>query len=484
MPFRGVAPHSARTLDRPQPTGGRTLIALLIALISLGYILVSLARGQAMSGAGTYDMYAELTRSFLHGKLSLPIEPSSELLSLPNPYDARLNFNYRVHDASLYQGHYYVYFGVVPVVTLFLPYRVVSGHDLPQRVAVPIFCIAGFLSSCGLLFLLAEHNRWVIPFWMQCAAVVSLGSGSLVSLLLRSPSFYQVAIASGYFFVMTGFLVLARATFVDGAGARWFLLAGLLFGAAVGCRPNLIVLCGAVLGVLAIRFRRNLRRILPLATGMAICAVLLGAYNYARFDDPLEFGRTYQLTEFSITPGSTHYGMEFNARTMWLAAVKYLFLPPLVEAQLPFFHTVPVNPLMARSTPYWMEKMVGLVPVAPIAFLGLIAPLFLVRRAPTCRFLDEASRWLLYAMYISGLAVLSVLCVAGWLFDRYIVDFASLLVFQGTATALVLWQTISKQPAKYAFGTLLGLAAGYGAVVNLAFATPALPRILKFLGAG
>jgi len=54
----------------------------------------------------------------------------------------------------------------------------------------------------------------------------------------------------GLFFVMAGFLMLARAILVRRATGKWLLLAGLMFGLAVGCRPHLVVVCGIVLGLL------------------------------------------------------------------------------------------------------------------------------------------------------------------------------------------------------------------------------------------
>ena len=367
--------------------GKRFVIGLILFGISLSYLFLSIPRGQYSP-----ELYVLLARGFLQGKTSLPIQPRPELLSLPDPYDPTANSKYRLHDASLYNGRYYLYFGAVPVVTLFVPYRLVTGLDLSNRAAVPIFCIAGYLSSCALFFLLAGHNRWALPFWLQCAVIVSLGSMSLVCLILRRPSFYGVAIAAGYFFVMAGFLMLARAILVRRATGKWLLLAGLMFGLAVGCRPHLVVVCGIVLGAIAVWARRSPGLVIAMAIGMAACGIVLGWYNYVRFDDPMEFGRTYQLTQFSSNPASTYYGLELNPDAAFRSAEKFLILAPRVDTNLPFIHTVFINPLLERpGPPLWMEDTVGLIPVAPFALLGCFMPLFLRRRLIPNDLLDEAS---------------------------------------------------------------------------------------------
>jgi hypothetical protein len=401
---------------------------------------------------------------------------------LADPYDPVANSQYRVLDASLYRGQYYLYFGPVPVITLFLPYRLVTGLDLPSRVAVPIFCIAGFLSSCGLFFLLAVHNHWELPFWLQGAVIVALGSMSAVFLILRRPLFYEVAIAAGYCFVMAGFLTLAVAILRCRVAGRWLLLAGLMFGLAAGCRPHLVVVSGIVLGTFAIRTRRSPRLAIVMTTGMVTCGIALGWYNYARFHNPLEFGRTYQLTSFSENPGSTHFPVVLNPGAAFRSAEEFMFLAPHVDTSFPFFHTAIVNPLPGRpGQPIWTEGMIGLIPVAPFALLGCVVPLFRMKRLITVGLLDQVSACLLYAMYWSGITIVIVLCLIGWVIGRYLVDFAPLFTFVGISVIAMFWQTLTGRRIRCLFSWAIGVTAACGAILNVALATPTLNQILEFL---
>lgn len=456
----------------------RVIVGLVIFGVSLSYLVLSAAR----KPRPTMELYAMLARSFLQRTTILPIEPRPELLALADPYDPNLNAPYRLEDASLYRGHYYLYFGVVPAVTLYVPYRIVTGRDLPNRAAVPIFCIAGYLCSCALFFLLAHQNGWQLPLWLQCAIVLSLGSMSLVSLLLRRPAFYQVAIAAGYLCVMAGFLVLARAILLGRSARKWLLLSGVLFGSAVGCRPHLVIVCGIVLGALAIRARRNLALVIAMATGMAACAVGLGWYNYVRFGDPLEFGRAYQLTLFSSDPRATYHGLDLNLSGTLRSAKQFLFVTPEVSGKAPFFYTAFTNPLMGRpGKAIWMEDMVGLIPAAPWALLGLFAPFLLARKLSLRARLDEASNWLLQVMYWCAVLIFSLLCVVGWVLGRYLADFAGLLTLVGASLIALLWQKITERPLRAILSGTIGLTAIYGAVLNAALTMPPLDAVLDFL---
>jgi hypothetical protein len=67
---------------------------------------------------GYYDL---LGRAFASRQLRLPVEPAPELLALPDPWSDKLNRPYRLLDAVLYQGHYYLYHGATPALLLFTP---------------------------------------------------------------------------------------------------------------------------------------------------------------------------------------------------------------------------------------------------------------------------------------------------------------------------------------------------------------------------
>src|SRR5262249_33154255 len=99
-------------------------------------------------GTKKADHYNLLAEGFLKGNLSLAKDPPKELLALKDPLDPVANEKYRLHDASLYNGHYYVYFGPVPVLTLYLPWLVITGWSVPNNLAVILYLLSGYIFSC------------------------------------------------------------------------------------------------------------------------------------------------------------------------------------------------------------------------------------------------------------------------------------------------------------------------------------------------
>jgi hypothetical protein len=58
--------------------------------------------------------------------------PAPEISALPDPYDSVANGPYRLHDASFYKGRYYLYFGPVPAVVLFLPFSLLGIGNITE----------------------------------------------------------------------------------------------------------------------------------------------------------------------------------------------------------------------------------------------------------------------------------------------------------------------------------------------------------------
>ena len=163
-----------------------------------------------------------------------------ELLALDDPYDPAQNAPWRLHDASLYDGRYYLYFGPTPVVLVYLPLRLV-GVDASEALAAATLGFAGFLFALALMRFLIDRYRPRTSLATQVVAALLLGLANVVPFLLRRPAVYEVAIAGGYACLMAGLHLTLTAVLRD-RPSLWRLAAGsLALGLAVGARPNLIV---------------------------------------------------------------------------------------------------------------------------------------------------------------------------------------------------------------------------------------------------
>lgn len=99
-----------------------------------------------------FQQYDQMASALLKGKLSLDIEVSDSLAAMENPYDyaAREEGNVDFQwDTAFFNGKYYMYFGIVPVLLLFLPLQLI-GIRLMAYQATIVFLLLGFL-ALGLI---------------------------------------------------------------------------------------------------------------------------------------------------------------------------------------------------------------------------------------------------------------------------------------------------------------------------------------------
>jgi hypothetical protein len=387
----------------------------------------------ALPGKDLGHYYDLLAKAFLSGHLHLLVEPRAELLALKDPYDTQQNAEYRLHDAALYRGRYYLYYGPSSALVLFAPFRKVTGYDFPEPLAVAIFCSIGLLFSYLLLELLCRTYLPELPFWLLLVGIPVLGFGNSAPFLLRRPVHYEVAISGGYAFAFASLYCYMSAFLRRRQRRTTLLCASLLLGLAAGSRfsllaATLVPLCLGLHYFLKHRcegVRENLIMVLAMFGPLAICIFLLGLYNYIRFESPAEFGlhyllhglpsaRTYKFYSFSRLPSGLLY---------------YILAPPHFSADFPFVSLAPS--LVKRPAPdFYLEPVAGILVLAPVTLMLLFLP-FSYRLV----FGFEATiKVTACALSAAGIGLL-IICamVAGTM--RYIVDFATFLLIP----ALLLW---------------------------------------------
>jgi len=306
--------------------------ALAFALSVLFYFWTISTSGYGLEFRGPkQDYYNLLVQGFRNGHLYMNAAPDPALLALPakeRPGNAPFML-----DASLYRDRYYLYFGVVPAALLYLPYAALTGQSLPEAGAALFFAAAGLLFAT--LWWLDARRRFFPGSGAAWALVSILGIaiGSSVPSTLRRPIFYEVAITAGYAFMMLALWAYTRARFATARRTAWLVLGAAAAGLAVGSRANLGPSCFALVVCGAVAAGKNRERgIAPalVATGLAFGSVIaaLGAYNAARFGNPLEFGHTYQL---GVEPKRLFHlaNLEHNAGIYYLR-------PPALNGYFPF----------------------------------------------------------------------------------------------------------------------------------------------------
>jgi hypothetical protein len=420
------------------------------------------------------DYYNLLVEGFLSGRTNLKTEPPAALRALADPYDPAQRATVAevvLHDAVYYQGRYYLYFGVAPALTVFLPFKALTGLYFPQNLATVLLCVGGYFCSLGLM--LALRRRFFPQAdtgWVWLAAVL-LGLGNFCAPMLARNGVWEVPIASAYFYSSLGFWLLFTGWRTTPRRLSWWWLASVAFGLAIASRPHFIFLA-AGLGVLwlGLWWRESLRSgrwafkvIVPealalyLPLGLIIAGLLV--YNEQRFGQPFEFGIRYQLGGYSVLH-ATLTSWRFFPINFYLE----FLAPSQIQRYFPFFNVIRgyqgVRPLEWGGA----EDPYGLLTNMPFSWLALLAPLVWV--AGFRRQRDLGGWVFIFGWGFLGVA-LPVLCFGGAC-NRYMVDFIPPLLLLALLGGLML----SRLAAGWRFGRGLvhtGIASlvAYTAIFNV-----------------
>lgn len=408
------------------------------------------------------DYYNHLVAGFVGGHLYMDLPVSKQLEALADPYDPRQNQPYRLTDTSYYRGHYYLYFGATPAVTLLLPFRLLTGLFLPTPWAILIFTSIGFISLALTFVALRERYFPDAPPWTAPAGVLMLGIGSMVDVLLRRPFFWELATAGGFAFAMLALGAVYHAMHTARRRAGWMAAAGVLLGLAVASRPTyvfavpMLALPLLVWAQLEGIGRKWWTSALASGAGIGAIGIATFAYNYARFHNGLEFGHNYLLSvayESKVRLfGWDHFW--FNVRMYFWHAGHWSWHPP-------FFAPVPVPRSAMPRGFYTVDDPYGLLRVFPITLLALAAPL-----AMRCRVGEERIRLrstlFAVAVLFASAAVVILLYVAT--IPRYAVDFLPALLLLAAIGLLSAVRILQRMPR----GAIVHVALGIVALASIA----------------
>lgn len=405
-----------------------------------------------------FDQYAHTADALIKGKTYLDLPVPKQMQNLANPYDpiARNKLlSDLVHniywDHAYYNGHWYSYFGVIPAVLFFMPYRLISslwingGAMLPTTIAT-LICLVGFLISGSLLVIrLIEriNKRASLACVSICLALFFITSNT-VYLWFRT-SFYSVPMAASLFFTTLGLWFYLGAAkngiakdenqaqesnesynSIYQISAKHIALGSLFISLNLGCRPTFIIafLLAIPLFYNNIYFyfkhlisskkiiKEDLKQIIKLVLSVivpfVIVAIPIGLYNALRFGSPFNFGNEYQIT---ITDMTT---MRLPVQNIIPSILSYLALPLRFT---PVFPWISINPIAFNRWQYAEPMIGGMFTLAPLAFIGVICSLLMIKKMS-----KFASRLTICALILAMIVVVfnSLKAGIGW---RYIADF-------------------------------------------------------------
>lgn len=289
--------------------------------------------------ASAYDYrtfaHAVMFDSLARVQTEVEQQADAQLLEMEDPYDPTERVEKGVQymfDYAFYDGEYYCYFGLTPVLVFYAPFYALMGYLPSYTTAALFFALLSVLAAFLCLWEAAKRFVRKPGLVMLCLCGAALTLGSNILMLQSCADRYHLSIQSMQLFF---FLTLYAALRACGTGKRakrtmWFALSGictvlLVWSRATGALAAAAFVAPMFIGVALNKKEKPFDRVRDAAS--FLIPVLLGAavimlYNMARFDSPFEFGQTYQLTTESIAYNT------FNLRGV-LQAIYYFFIDGL-----------------------------------------------------------------------------------------------------------------------------------------------------------
>ncbi len=447
-----------------------------LILVLADYILLVRAGATARLPAHT-DYYAQLASAFSHGQLSLRLTPDAALLSLSNPDDPAQRTGIPVPmDVSLYNGKYYLYFGPVPAIILML-WGTVVPETIGDEYLVLLF-VSGIFSCMALLIVrlwrrfFAGTSPWLLALSLLCAGLIA----PFTSVAGR-PNVYSAAIAGGQFFFLAGFFFAFDSLDREGV-SRWRLaVAGILWGAALGCRVTLIVPIGFMVVMLVVAIMAKPGRLqvrsqaavdlLMLGVALGMSLVILGWYNWARFGSALETGIKYQLAGPDL---QAHTSDVFSPAYAIQNLYNYAANPPATTSRFPYIYSAtgkmkPVSQHFPLPDFYHAERVTGLIYTGAFLALAIVPAIaLLLFKSKGLELTSEQRllRWTIISLYGCTLFGATSFILFFWAAERYLMDFLPGLVL---LSMIGFWQ-VQKYLRNRRIGRRLFVAAAIALIVS------------------
>ena len=423
------------------------LICILSGIFTVLAVINPLFLGIGASAKGiefiplkmeNHNMYDELACAILDGKTYIDNnDVPDSLKELSNPYDTALRQiksdqtgdKYR-WDVAYFNGHYYVYFGIVPLLLMYLPFRLITASPFPTALGIIIFAILFVVGVYKLITLLAEKKFKNLTVGNVLLIFITTVISCGLLFLVKRPDFYSIPIITGMTFSVFGIYNWVYGLYNENKRNLRFLIGSICMALVAGCRPQMLLLTFLAIPLFfrkyitnkEIKTKKGIIELVLLLSPYIVIASGLMYYNFIRFGSPFDFGSNYQLTTNDVT----NRGM--NMGRVGLGFFTYLFQPPVFTAKFPFLEKAVINTNYVGKTIY-ENCFGGLIASTPVLwFLGLFS------KAKNTLKEKKLLRYTLL-LILFGFTIVFFDTQAGGLLQRYISDFG--FIFFGAVTLII-----------------------------------------------
>lgn len=434
---------------------GVLLVICSIFLIWLGTIT---NQGQWLDSGAHYEesighiqdgnQYNHLADAILKGQAYLDLPVADFLNEMDNPYDTEMrqelsrpeDNQVAYWDYAFYNEKYYCYFGVIPCLLIFLPFKALVGADLRTDYVVALLSVLSFFAVSSMLYQFARTYFKSVSFGKYLIAILFMlfSVGFLEQAIL--PRLYSIPILSSLFFIFAGFSFLVKAKRLrmeTGFLPKSYLIAGsTCIALTLGCRPQHILSCVLILPLFWDEIherlffsRRGFANTASVIAPFILVAIPILYYNYIRFDSPFNFGASYNLTGADMT------SYRFDIPVILARISEYLFLPPVISGSYPYIQSINETfQSQSIANLFWANEPFfgGFFMLSPASFFVLLIFKRDIRhRLRECSVLT----FMLVALVLAVVHLVLVSYVSG-ITMRYMADFAWLIII---SAVFIIW---------------------------------------------
>lgn len=377
------------------------------------------------------DCVLAQTEAIVNGQIELLEEPSEELKAMDNPYDSEKRDNEGVpylYDVAYYDGHYYNYFGIAPILTLILPFRLITGNYLPTCIFNILYVVIAVFALYGLYKKLVDKYIKKISLYNFYLGFYAILFASNIFTLFRGMK-YDIVIASGIAFLLIA-LNLSLSIYENPKfKILKLILLGITTALVVLSKPNLIVYYLLILFFVLCTMKDKtikdkIKDLSFVAVPLGVLAIFQMWLNYVRFDSILEFGAQYQLSGLNVTTS-----MGFSINKAYAVIMEYLFrIPTINPLNFPFIFANHDTAFTAINEVCYENRLVGLA-IIPILWA------YLLNRDVKK---EKGLKYFINVCLITSVLGMLVAGCTGGICEAYAIDF-KLILSIGAVILLLKW---------------------------------------------
>ncbi len=416
---------------------GRLIVVIFVVVSYFYWASISPLPAKVSKYADGY--YQLLGDSFLSGHVNVPVNPPSYFFKLPNPYDPNQNSkargwclyngtnytcSYLLHDLSFYKNKFYLYFGPLPVIAFYIPFKLLTNYYPSDTVGVLFFLSIGFIFQFALMIKIRNtFFSWLPESWLLLAGIV-LGIANNSSFLLVRSVFYEVAISGAFCSISIAIYFLFNILTLN-ARVKDVLLFSLFLSFAVASRAHFSLVCFLMTVLLSFYFVKKISSkrwpsiFLALFIPPVCVGFLLALYNVERYGSIFEFGQSYQLSSVMLSKSLFNISNIFqNIKT---GIYSYFFRPYFVSYSDRGYSLIKI------PDKYILDHLAGVLSTAPILLFFLSLPRLVYQQLKNN---SEKVPLLYFLMLLSVIPIFLIgfLCCLSGATQRYVTDFIPYLL--------------------------------------------------------